>query len=387
MTLHNQAKIRLDEIYARLVDLSHRIHSNPEIGYEEEKAASWLSEELDGAGFQVETAIAGLPTAFRATIGSGPLHIGFCAEFDALPSIGHACGHNVIAATSLGAAIAAGQVADDAGITVTLLGTPAEEVLRSGGKIVLLEAGEFDDFHVAMMTHPAPWDVAIWPIVAASFFEVRYHGKASHASGFPQQGINAADAMTIAQTSIGLIRQHIRPSDRIHGIVTSGGEAFNVIPALATGEFAVRAQNLDQLDEVYQKVVKCFEAGALATGSRLEILGGSSPFAHLEHDEMIAAIYQANAEKLGRRFPSLSGPSPATPVSTDMGNVSLLVPSIHPALGIGSLPAVNHQPEFAAACITPNADQAIYDGALAMAWTAIDLATNGDTRSRLLAKT
>ena len=378
------ARATIDASRDDLVSLSRRIHASPELGYEEEKASGWLTEALDAAGFTVERVVCGLPTAFRATKGSGPLHVVVCAEYDALPGIGHACGHNVIAATAVGAGIGAGAVADDAGLTVTVLGTPAEEVLRSGGKIHLLEHGAFDGAHAAMMTHPAPWDVAVWPIVAASFFEVRYHGKAAHASGFPEQGINAADALTIAQTSIGLLRQHIRSTDRVHGIVTRGGDAFNIVPAYTSAEYAVRARTLEELNDVYEKVMRCFEAGALATGSTLDVLGGSKPFSHLEHDLPMAALYQRNAEMLGRRFPAPGGPSPATPVSTDMGNVSLALPVIHPAIGIDSLPAVNHQPEFADACATPAADQALYDGAVAMAWTMLDMASDAVIRDRLL---
>ena len=380
------ARAAVDSARDDLTAPSRRIHANPELGYEEERASGWLEETLDAAGFAVEPGICGLPTAFRATKGSGPLHVVVCAEYDALPGIGHACGHNVIAASAAGAGIGAGAVADDAGLTVTVMGTPAEEVLRSGGKIRLLEGGAFEGAHAAMMTHPAPWDVAVWPIVAASFFEVHYEGKAAHASGFPEQGVNAADALTIAQTAIGLLRQHIRSTDRVHGIVTHGGDAFNIIPAHASADYAVRAITLDGLTEVYEKVMRCFEAGALATGSRLSVIGGDRPFAHLEHDLEMAAAYQRNAERLGRRFPAPGESSPATPVSTDMGNVSLALPSIHPAIGIDSLPAVNHQPEFAAACATPAADQALYDGAVAMAWTMLDMAETPALRERLLAK-
>ena len=380
------ARAAVDAARDDLTALSRRIHANPELGYEEERASGWLEETLDAAGFAVEPGVCGLPTAFRATKGSGPLHIVICAEYDALPGIGHACGHNVIAASAAGAGIGAGAVADDAGLTVTVMGTPAEEVLRSGGKIRLLEGGAFDGAHAAMMTHPAPWDVAIWPIVAASFFEVHYEGKAAHASGFPEQGINAADALTIAQTAIGLLRQHLRSTDRVHGIVTHGGDAFNIIPAHASADYAVRAITLDDLTDVYEKVMRCFEAGALATGAKLSVIGGDRPFSHLEHDLEMASAYQRNAERLGRRFPAPGESSPATPVSTDMGNVSLALPSIHPAIGIESLPAVNHQPEFAAACATPAADQALYDGAVAMAWTMLDMAETPALRERLLAK-
>jgi amidohydrolase len=385
-SVKRQAKERLDRELGQLVALSHRIAENPELGYEEEQAATWLAETLDQAGFAVETGYCGLPTSFKATVGSGPLHVAICAEYDALPSIGHACGHNVIAATAVGAALAAAAVADDAGLTVHVIGTPAEEVLKTGGKVLLLDRGGFDGMHAAMMTHPAPWDVAAWPIVAASFFEVHYTGKAAHASGFPDQGINAADALTIAQTSIGLLRQHLHQSDRVHGIVTKGGDAFNIVPAHTSADYAVRAKTLDELGEVYERVLRCFEAGALATGSTLEIVGGDKPFAHMQDDMEMVGLYRSNAEELGRRFPGPGEPSPATPVSTDMGNVSLEMPSIHPAIGISSLPAVNHQPEFATACITPAADQALYDGALALAWTSIDMATTPAIRKRLLAR-
>ncbi len=379
------ARERLERINADLIALSRRLYENPEVGYEEEKASAWLGDMLDGAGFNVERGICKLPTAFRATIGTGPLNVAFCAEYDALPGMGHACGHNLIAASSLGAAMAAANVADDVGLTVTVLGTPAEEVLKTGGKILLLDRGAFDGVHAAMMAHPAPWDVAIWPIVAALFFEVRYTGKAAHAAGFPDRGVNAADALTVAQTSIGLLRQHLRQTDRVHGIVTKGGDAFNVIPAQTSADYAVRALTLDGLNEVYEKVLRCFEAGALATGSTLEIVGGDKPFSQMEDDATMATFYQANAEALGRSFPKPGEASPATPVSTDMGNVSLRIPSIHPALGIDSLPAVNHQPEFADATLTPAAERALYDGALSLAWTAIDLACEPSTRERLLA--
>src|SRR4051812_35689653 len=199
-----------------LIELSHRIHAHPELGFEEEKASAWLCEFLADAGFSVERGMGGLPTAFIARRGSGPLHVAICAEYDALPGIGHACGHNIIAAMSAGAGIAAAHVADDAGLTISVIGTPAEEVGNDGGKIRLIEEGAFDGVHAAMMVHPAPFDVVTPPIIAASMFDVNYTGKAAHASAFPELGINAADALTVAQTAIGLLRQHILPTQRIH---------------------------------------------------------------------------------------------------------------------------------------------------------------------------
>ncbi len=375
---------RFDHARDDLIALSHRIHANPEIGFEEEQAAQWLSETLLDAGFRVETGICDLPTAFIARAGSGPLHIGICAEYDSLPGIGHACGHNIIAAASVGAGIAAAKIADEVGLTVSVIGTPAEEVCDAGGKILLLERGAFEGMHAAMMVHPAPLDVVEFPIIAASMFEVCYHGKEAHASAFPERGINAADALTVAQTAIGLLRQHIRSTDRIHGIITKGGEAPNIIPAHTVAKYIVRANTLADLDGIKQKVVRCFEAGALATGSKLEIHGGKKPYAEMLHDPDMAAAYRRNAEALGRVFPTVDTSLKRAAGSTDMGNVSLAMPAIHPAIGIDSLPAVNHQPEFAAHCVTEAADKAIIDGALAMAWTAVDLATNAAVRERLL---
>lgn len=370
------AQEKLNSIGAGLIDLSHRIHAKPELGFEEENAANWICEFLDGMGFRIDRGICDLPTAFAATAGNGPLHVAICAEYDSLPGIGHACGHNIIAASSCGAAIAAAEVANDAGLTVHLIGTPAEEVGNASGKILLLERGAFEGMHLAMMVHPAPFDAVMPKIIAASMFEVAYTGKESHASAFPELGINAADALTVAQTAIGLLRQHIRPSDRIHGIVTQGGDAPNIVPAHTRAKYIIRSETVKDLVDLRRKVHRCFDAGAVATGSTLEIMGGDQPYAEMIHDSAIADLYRKNAESLGRVFPDFGPLRDRVAASTDMGNVSLAVPSIHPMIGIEPGTAVNHQPEFTAHCAKPAADKAILDGALAMAWTAVDAAQN-----------
>jgi amidohydrolase len=370
----------------RLVRLSHRIHAHPELGFEEEQASSWLCESLADAGFSVEKGIGDLPTAFRARAGCGPLHIGICAEYDSLPGIGHACGHNIIAASAVGAALAVAKVADQVGLTVIVIGTPAEEVGNASGKILLLERGAFEGIHAAMMVHPAPFDMLRAKIIAASMFEVHYTGKESHASAFPELGVNAADALTVAQTALGLLRQHIRSTDRIHGIVTKGGAAPNVVPAHTSAKFIIRSETLNQLTELRPRVYRCFEAGALATGSKMELAGGDKPYAEMCHDEAMATLYRRNSEALGRPFPNLGEWETRPTGSTDMGNVSLAMPAIHPMIGINSLPAVNHQPEFAAHCVTADADKALADGALAMAWTCIDMATDQTMRDRLITR-
>ena len=378
---------RLRSAQEKIISLSHRVHANPELGFEEEKACAWLAEELSNAGFNVTRGICGLPTAFVAKAGAGPLHIAICAEYDSLPEIGHACGHNMIAAMAVGAGIAAAQVADDAGLTVSVIGTPAEEVGNASGKIVLLERGAFSGVHAAMMVHPAPVEMLEAHLIAASMFDVHYTGKEAHASAFPEMGINAADALIVAQTSIGLLRQHLRQTDRVHGITTHGGDAPNVVPAHTSGRYLVRGENLAELEEVRAKVYRCFEAGALATGCKLEIRGGDKPYADVRYDHEISQIYKRNAEAIGRKFPELGPAMSRLAASTDMGNISYAIPSIHPMIGINSLPAANHQPEFTAHCITEEADKAVMDGALAMAWTAIDMAADSEMRGRLIQAT
>ena len=384
MEAKSAARKRYEQFQNRIIDLSHRIHAHPEIGFEEAAAAAWICEILREAGFRVETGICDLPTAFIATAGKGPLHIAICAEYDALPAIGHACGHNIIAAAAVGAGIAASAVADEVGLTVSVIGTPAEELGNAGGKILLLERGGFSGVHAAMMIHPSPFNLLTPKVIAASMFEVEYTGKEAHASAYPELGINAADALTIAQTAIGLLRQHILPTDRIHGIITNGGEAPNVVPALTKARYIVRGDTIADLETLRPRVYRCFEAGALATGSKMRIIGGDKPYAHMIHNLDIADYYRKNSDSLGRAYPTPGGEVPKSAASTDMGNVSHVIPSIHPMIGIESMPAVNHQREFTAHCIGESADNAVRDGALAMAWTAIDVAKDDHLRSRLL---
>jgi amidohydrolase len=366
-----------------LVKLSHRIHAHPELGFEEEKGAAWVAGALADGGLEVEAGICDLPTAFVARAGSGPLHIGICAEYDALPGIGHACGHNIIAASAVGAGLALAEVADALGIRVSVFGTPAEE--GGGGKILMLDRGAFDGVHAAMMVHPAPADLVEARPIAVSHFKVRYSGKSAHASAFPHLGVNAADAMTVAQVGVGLLRQHTTHKCQIHGIVTKGGDAPNIVPEETIGRWYVRAGTLERLAEFEPRVHRCFEAGALATGCELEITPESKPYSEFRNDASLADAYRRSALALGRKLVPDDAAKNIETGSTDMANVSLAIPAIHPMMGIDSLPAVNHQPEFAAHCIKPQADAAIIDAAVAMAWTAIDVALDQAVRARLLA--
>ena len=373
------ARVRatLEAAGPELLELSHRIHANPELGFEEHLASAWLADALAAAGFAVTHGVANMPTAVTGSLGPGPLHVVICAEYDALPSVGHACGHNVICTAALGAGLALASVADDLGLRVSVAGTPAEE--SGGGKIRFVESGYFDDVHAALMLHPFPEDVAEPTIIAVQQLTITYTGREAHASGFPWLGVNAADAMTVAQTAIGLLRQQLQPGDRVHGIVTAGGAAANIIPAHVAADYMVRAATRVRLQEVVQLVRNCFEAGALASGASVEITLDTA-YSDMRHDHELASRYRHHAEALGRVFSD----EPSAPVSTDMGDVSYVVPSIHPFIGIETHGAVNHQVGFATACAEPSADRAVTDGALAMALTVVDAALDGAIRARLL---
>jgi amidohydrolase len=384
MGIHAAIETAVDGRRSELTSLSHRIHAHPEVAWEEVQAARWLGEALTGLGYTVEAGFCGMPTAFRARIGHGPLRIAICAEYDALPGLGHACGHNVIAGAAVGAAAGLAALVDDLGLTVEVLGTPAEE--GGGGKITMLEGGGFDGLHAAMMIHPGPGDVAHARPFAASHVEVSYEGKAAHAAAYPEQGRNAADALTVAQVAVGLLRQQTPSSTRVHGIVTNGGEASNAIPQHASGRWFIRAETLAELAEFEPRVRNCFEAGALATGTALQIDPLMRPYAHFDNDEELLGHFVRNATRAGRHFLDERDPrARMNRSSTDMGNVSLQLPAIHPFLGINSYPAINHQKEFAAHCITPDADRALRDGAVAMAQTIADVARDPALRDRLMA--
>ncbi|WP_051844314.1 M20 family metallopeptidase [Streptomyces sp. NRRL S-813] len=378
--LKEAARRAVDRRAEELIGLSERLHADPETAWEEHRAAAAVPELLDRAGFAVTSSYLGLDTAFHARFGSGPVRIALCAEYDALPGLGHACGHNLIAASSVGAALGLAAVADDAGLTVEVYGTPAEE--GGGGKIEMLDRGAFAGVDLAMMVHPAPVDVAEARPFAVSHSKVTYTGKSAHAAAYPEAGVNAADAFTVAQVAIGLLRQQLPASARVHGVVTHAGDAPNAIPDRSAGRWYVRAETLAELAELEPRVMRAFEAGALATGCELEIEPESKPYAEFRTDETALGHYRANALALGREFAPPGQAARMNRASTDMGNVSQVVPAIHPYIGIGSLPATNHQHEFAAYCVGGTAQRALLDGAIALAWTGVDRsAPDGGDRS------
>jgi amidohydrolase len=377
------AQAAIDDRLDALVSLSHDIHDHPELSFEERHSSRVTAELLAANGFAVTEGVADMPTAFSAEVGTGPLVVAVCAEYDALPEVGHACGHNIIAASAVGAGLGLAPLADELGITLRVLGTPAEE--GGGGKVVMLDYGLFRDVHAALMVHPWPTDRLEATCLAVSHFDVHYSGRTAHASAAPWQGINAGDAMVIAQVALGLLRQQLPFGDQIHGVVTNGGEAANIIPAAVSGRFMARSLTLEGLERLEPRIQACFRAGALATGCEVGFEALAPDYSHMVSDVGLLARYRVNAERLGRTF-ELDDRGAARPtLSTDMANVSLSVPTIHPLLGIDSQGAVNHQPEFAAACVTESADTAVRDGALSMAWTVIDAAEPGPLRDRLLA--
>ncbi|MFJ7257524.1 amidohydrolase [Streptomyces sp. NPDC098085] len=364
----------------RLVGLSHSLHDEPETALHEHRSAAKIADLLAEAGFEVSRGVGELPTALVASHGTGELVLGFCAEYDALPGIGHACGHNVNGAAAVGAALGLAVVADELGLTVKLIGTPAEEDI--GGKALLLKAGVFDDVAAAMMVHAAPDDSVGASSLAIGAWDLTYTGTPAHAAVAPWEGVNALDAMALAHTAIGLLRQQLPPGALVHGIVTEGGQAVNVIPARTRARYEVRAPSLELLSEVRERVRACFEAGALATGAALELRPHGQDFAELRQDPYMTEAYVRAARGLGRTVTSRQG---ETLASTDMGNVSCLLPAIHPTIGYDTAGARQHTPEFTAHGKSPGADRAILDGATALALVGADLAASAEQRRRLLA--
>ena len=370
-----EAKERVRSLVAEhadeLIAVSHDIHARPELAYEERYAVGRLAHVARSAGLDVEQPAYGIETSFAARAGSdGPLVV-ICCEYDALPGIGHGCAHNVIAAMSLGAGMALGPVADACGGRLLLLGTPAEEN-NGGGKIRLLEEGAFAGAAAALMAHPEAGDVERVPYLANDTLDVVFSGKAAHASSSPWKGVNALDALVLAYSGVAALRQHIRAEEKIHGIITDGGQALNIVPVRAAGRFKVRARDQRRLADLKERVRACFEGAALQTGATLEAkwLGG---YAEVRANRTLAAAYRRNGEAVGRSFVDPSLVPMTVAGSTDMGNVSQVVPSIHPAIGAFPLGTPGHSEALAAVACEPAADKAVVDGAAILAMTAIDI--------------
>jgi amidohydrolase len=357
----------------QLIQLSLNIHDNPELGFEEEKASAWLANYLEDSRFHVERGIAGLATAFRATYGHGSPRIALLAEYDALPKIGHGCGHNIIGVSAVGAAVASKSIIDQLGGSIVVMGTPGEEGL--GGKIDMVKAGAFKEIDVAMLVHPNTKNMPTEEALACSSLEVEFFGRPAHAASQPHRGINALDAMILAFTSINSLRQHIRGDARIHGIITDGGEAPNIVPAHSAAVFLVRALDDAYLAELKDKVLKCFTGASVATGARLEYRWRDRTYAPMKNNMILAGLFKQNLESLGRKVEAFD---PRFGLgSTDMGNVSQVVPSIHATIAIAPTDALIHTPEFAAAAASQAGHKGLLDAAKAMAMTVADILQPG----------
>jgi amidohydrolase len=366
---------RFHAMEPELREISQWMYENPELAYEERETSARLVQFLRDQGMEVDYPSFGLETAFAARAGAAGPEVIICAEYDALPEVGHACGHNIIATAACGAGVALAGMADELGIRVRVQGTPAEE--DGGGKIELIEAGAFTDGALAIMVHPSNADMVDKPFLAVAHVDVDFHGKESHAAFAPELGINALDAAVQAYVNISTMRQHLLASDKVHGIITNGGGAPNVIPPHTSMAFYARAATKARLDELLERMTEQFEAAAKATRCTVEISRKGHAYTDMVVDPVLADLYSANSEALGRPMARSRALDILKTGSTDMANVSHELPSLHPMLDIHSAPHVNHQRGFAAATIDPPGNQAIRDGALAMAWTVLDVAVDG----------
>jgi len=377
--LKAQVSSQIDTRRHQLNELSLRIHSNPELGYQENKAVAWLTQYLEENGFSIERGICELPTAFRGSYGKGKPAIAILAEYDALPKLGHACGHNLIAASAVGAGIASKPAIDQFGGRILVIGTPAEEL--EGGKAIMAQRGVFDNLDIAMMAHPAVRDTATTQALACQALEVEFFGRAAHSAARPQAGINALEAMVQSFVAINSLRQHIRDKARIHGIITDGGEAANIVPTHSAGVFLVRAEDNTYLDELKQKVINCFIGAATASGARLEYRWGDISYAPMRSNLTLARLFRRNMQSLGRKV-RLTDPGRGLG-STDMGNVSQLVPSIHPMVAIAPKEVSTHSPQFASAAASEAGSQGLFDAAKALAMTVVDLVASPEIVTKI----
>jgi amidohydrolase len=377
--LKDQAKGEIEARGGELSELSLRIHSNPELGLQEVKAAAWLTQYLEENGFSIERGICELPTAFRGSYGQGKPTIAILGEYDALPKVGHACGHNLIATCAVGAGVASKLAIDQFGGKIMVIGTPDEEL--HGGKAIMADKGAFNNLDAVMIVHPEVYDCATTQALACQGLEVEFFGKAAHAAARPEAGINALEAMINSFTAINSLRQHIRDKARIHGIITDGGEAANVVPAHSAAIFLVRAADDTYLDELKERVINCFIGAATASGARLEYKWGDIRYAPMRNNLTLARLFRENMQSLGRKV-QLNDTHRGFG-STDMGNVSQLVPSIHPYVAIAPEGVLVHSPQFALAAASDAGIRGLLDAAKALAMTVIDLVANPEVITKI----
>ena len=372
MTNKEKFKDTLDSLYKELCDVSDWMYHNPELGFEEYETSKYLVNFIESKNAKVNYPSHSLETAFDVTFGdSGPLVV-LCVEYDALPEIGHACGHNIIATASIGAGLGLQDLANDLGIRVKLLGTPAEE--GGGGKIILLDHGAFEDANCSMMIHPGYENVVNPTFTTIQQYTVEFFGKDAHAAGAPQEGINALDAQIQLFVNASTYRQQMVQSNRMHGVIKEGGFKPNIIPSYTKSEWYLRSLNKEGLDKLESDFYNFANAAALSTKCEVKITFPDYRYEEIDNNKTMYELYVANSADIDRKMILQKDATSPGLGSTDMGNISQVFPSIHPMLSIDAKNAVNHQPEYAAATITPGGHKAIYDGAYAMGATIIDLA-------------
>ena len=368
-----------------LVALSHDVHEHPELGYEEHYAAAAVASVLTASGHEAEVGAYGLPTAVRARAGSGRPRVAILAEYDALPGIGHACGHNVICATAVGAFLAAAHVVADLDGSIELIGTPAEE--GGGGKELIAQAGGFDEVDAVVMLHPAGFEAAEHPWIGVRTVDITYHGLTAHASATPFMGRNALDAAVNAYSAMAQLRQHLLPTDRVHGVITDGGQKPNIVPERAALQFYLRSAEPETLAILCDRALDVFEAAARMTGTEVEIGWDPTPvYLPVRNSHPLAARWATNVADRGRRSLPMGVIPPALTGSTDLGNVSVRVPSIHPTLAIAHASASIHSPEFTAIARSAQADKGVVDGAIGLALTAVDFLADAGLRAEVAAE-
>ncbi len=361
----------VDRLKTDLIDICMTIHSNPEVKFKEFKAVEVLTTFLEKNDFEVTKGIGGLETAFNAVFkgpGNGPA-IAFLAEYDALPQIGHACGHNIVGSASVGAAVALKKVAADSIGKIVVVGTPAEE--GGGGKIILIEKGIFEDIDIAMMIHPSNKTKMVRLMLAVAEIGFVFHGKAAHAAAYPHKGINALDGVILTFNNINALRQQLKNDVRIHGIITEGGYAPNIIPEMASAQFYVRALEEKYFKKVVEKVKECARGAAIATGTELDIKTERLIYRPFKPNYTLAEIFRDNLSLIDIREDP--GDEKGDMGSSDIGNVSQTIPTIHADISICDDDVVCHSPGFRDAAISEKGIKGIVTGAKALALTALDI--------------
>ena len=380
-TLKQAVCDHVDSLADQLIDASHQIHAHPELNFQERFAHDLLTDLLDRNGVAPTRHAYDLETAFDASAGTTGANVAVLCEYDALPGVGHACGHNIIGTAGLGAGLAAAFVAQDAGGRVRIMGTPAEE--GGAGKVHMARKGAFDGVEMAMMVHPADADLIAMDCIAIQELIVHYHGKSAHASAAPWEGRNALDAAVLGYMNIAALRQHIRPNERIHGIFTNGGDKPNIVPSEAAMDWYVRAGTIESLQPLKDRVLTALQSSASACGCTMSHEWDPNPCADMIDNGPMVAAYVANAARLGREVLDPKASGRRVMGSTDMGNVSYLVPSIHPMIKVAPDGVPIHSIEFAKWAVSPAGDQAVLDGAKAMAMTVVDLWASAALRERV----